>query len=123
MKQITFTFPLPPKELSPNARVHWAKKANFTKRAREEAFKKAQEVLVTMPPMKWKQAGSHVAWYHPTLRFPDRLNIPGWLKATFDGIADTGIVKNDKDIASPTVQINKDPDRPRVEVTIWEIGE
>jgi len=34
----TVTLRLPPKELSPNARVHWKKKATATRQYREAAY-------------------------------------------------------------------------------------
>ena len=39
----TVTLPLPPRELSPNARVHWAARARTTRRYREAAY------LVALP--------------------------------------------------------------------------
>lgn len=71
----------PPKELSPNGRVHWAKKAKAAKAYRAAAY------FLSQPG--WNNPGANVAI---TFRPPDRRkrdldNMLASIKAGLDGIA------------------------------------
>ena len=86
---ITIRLPWPPKELSPNARVHWAKKAKAAKQYRELAW--AQTLLNgdADAPIDWIECYNLRLTFHP----PDRRrrdldNMLASIKAGIDGIAD-----------------------------------
>lgn len=80
-------FPWPPKDLSPNARLHWAKLAKAKK-----AYRHACHILA-------KQAGAavlagaekvqvHLTFYPPDRRLRDQDNIFSAMKSGLDGLAD-----------------------------------
>jgi crossover junction endodeoxyribonuclease RusA len=78
--------PWPPKELSPNGRLHWARKAKVAKRYRLTCFLAAQEAGLRNLPASPE--------YEVTLRFhpPDRRgrdedNLVASIKSGLDGLA------------------------------------
>jgi Holliday junction resolvase RusA-like endonuclease len=105
------TLPWPPKELSPNARKHWAAKAKAAKKYRHEAF------VIT------RQAGIVINWpgdihlwikfYPPDRRRRDDDNIT--IKNARDGIADALGVDDRRFRAHPFLS---DEVRPGGEVEI-----
>lgn len=96
---LTAVMGIPPRELSPNARVHWAAKARATKRYRYESF------------VEWKKAIMHAGGWTPIpveLRVEythfrradgylpmDEENAIAAIKAAIDGMVDAGIVPTD----------------------------
>lgn len=96
----TFTVPLPPRELSPNARVHWAAKASATSEYRQavkvfglayrrkhhlETFVRARVSLV------FAIKGGRGVAYCPR----DEANAVAAFKAGYDGIVAAGFVQDD----------------------------
>lgn len=77
--------PWPPKELSPNARVHWTKKAKAAKAYRLECFILAKAAGITAPEGKilWT-----VEFFPPSRRAYDDDNLLARIKALRDGVAD-----------------------------------
>jgi len=61
-----------------------------------------------------------VVAYFKTKRFPDPGNFMASLKATEDGIADAGIVENDRGLWPERPIFGTDKARPRIEITITE---
>lgn len=85
--------PWPPKELSPNARVHWSKKAPIAK-----AYKKACWALTLEAGLVVPDSGDihlFVDYYPPDRRQRDQDNMISASKALFDGIA-AALGVNDK---------------------------
>ena len=89
--------PLPPKDLSPNVRKHWAAKARATKKYRTAcawAFTAAK-------PKGWKQrpividVGYRCSANAPGYVAHDSQNAIASLKAAADGIVDAGIIPTD----------------------------
>ena len=82
----TITLPWPPKELSPNARVHWSKKAKRTAQYREnaqwETYIELGERQAAFPVL------AVVTFHPPDKRKRDIDNMLGSIKAGLDGIAD-----------------------------------
>lgn len=120
---ITITIGIPHKALSPNARCHYMTKAAQVKRARSTA-----RVLAFTPQLKhetnallWSNAISTVVWYTKTKRRPDADNALAMLKPTFDGLADAGVLANDRNLAHNPIRFEVDRENPRVEVTISEV--
>ena len=122
MNTITITLPLPARELSPNARVHWARKAKAARSAKIGAYaltvNKYGKAIIP-----WRKARIQIRWYHKTLRFPDNDNCIGWCKAYRDGMCAAGYLQDDRDIKEISIDINKDSANPRVEITLSEIKE
>ena len=96
---IQATIPLPPCDLSPNARVHWAKRAKATKAHRFAAY---VQFVAARREAKWKHMRPVIVdieyrcckaakGYKPL----DAQNALSSLKAAFDALADAGIVPND----------------------------
>jgi crossover junction endodeoxyribonuclease RusA len=96
---MTIFLPWPPRILSPNARVHWAKKSKITKTYRLECF------VIT------RQSGAIVSWdgdihlfvtfYPPDRRRRDDDNIISSFKAGRDGIADALNVNDNRFVIHP----------------------
>lgn len=124
--EITIVLPLPPRELSPNARVHWGRKATLTKRVRGEA-----ELLATVERQRLERLGCVFPWHRASLQsiwyWPDRRhlsdddNLIGRCKAVRDGIADAGIVVDDKvfELERPLQLIDKRA--PRLEIKVGQL--
>ncbi len=78
--------PWPPKELSPNARVHWAKKSKAAKQYRAECFLLTKKAGIAAP-----QSGEilfALEFVPPDRRKRDDDNLLASCKALRDGVAD-----------------------------------
>jgi crossover junction endodeoxyribonuclease RusA len=86
--------PWPPKELSPNARVHWGKKSKAAKRYRADCFYLCKEAGAP-----WLTDDSklqlHIEFCPPDRRAYDDDNLVSRFKSGRDGVADALRV-NDK---------------------------
>ena len=85
---ITIRLPWPPKELSPNARVHWAKKAGVSQKYRQDA-----RVLtlceIASAGINWVECYNvRLTFRPPDRRRRDLDNMLASIKAGIDGIAD-----------------------------------
>jgi crossover junction endodeoxyribonuclease RusA len=84
---ISVTLPWPSKDLSPNARLHWARKAKAVKQARAGAH-----YLIIEARGHARRAGEaarlSMTFCPPDKRRRDRDNIIASMKAATDGIAD-----------------------------------
>jgi len=83
--EVRVQLPWPSKDLSPNARVHWARKSRATRTARTEAW------LVTGAVCRrpgWPRAAVALTFHPPDKRRRDLQNCIGSAKALVDGIAD-----------------------------------
>ena len=105
-QSVTIVLPHPPLPLRPNSRTHWRKKAQAVKAYRLAARLAARTTLGMDAPPCWVKARVKVIWRSRTLIHPDPDNIIASLKAAFDGLADAGIVENDRGLW---------PERPRIE--------
>ncbi len=116
-KQIKITLPLPPKELSPNARGHWAAKARATKGYRQWAWAEAVSTSGGRR-FRWLAATAVATFYFPQRRRRDRDNLLASLKAAFDGITDAEIIADDSGLIHLPVAVTIDRDNPRVEISL-----
>lgn len=114
------TLPLPAKELSPNARVHWAKKAKAAKSQRMGAQIRAMLAANGRTPC-WTRAQTRAVFYFPTNRRRDMDNAQAALKAAWDGIADAGVIANDSGLVHLPPEMRIDKANPRVEISIVAI--
>lgn len=98
-------FPWFPKELSPNARVFWAKKARITKTYRTAWFALAREALaqrtICFPPRR--PIALRVTFFPPDRRLRDLDNCIGSIKSGMDGLAQA-LEVNDR-LFIPTYQL------------------
>jgi crossover junction endodeoxyribonuclease RusA len=121
VNSITITIPIPHRALSPNARTHWATKAAKVKAARNVAYWFAA-VDSSCQPKRWPNAISTVVWYAKTATHPDPDNALAMLKPYFDGMADAGVLANDRNLAHNPIRFEKDKANPRVQITITRVG-
>jgi crossover junction endodeoxyribonuclease RusA len=92
---VRLELPFPPKELSPNARVHYMKKAKVVADYREEC---AWEAMVRQhdhgrpvaPPVR-----AAVTFVVPTRHKRDLDNLLASLKPAWDGLVDAGVLAGD----------------------------
>lgn len=83
---LEITLPWPSRDLHPNVRVHWTRKAMAAKLARAYAFYVTRQAHMRAPP-----AGRLQAWidaYPPDHRRRDADGVLSALKPSLDGIAD-----------------------------------
>lgn len=118
MREITITLPLPAKALSPNASGHWAKIAQAKRLARREAWAVAMRAKEG-PPMA--KASLKPVFYWPDRRRRDDDNAVASLKAARDGLADAGVVVDDRDFTTLPAEFHVDKQNPRVELMIKEL--
>ncbi len=120
MTTITITLPIPHKSLSSNARAHWAELQRHRGKARRDAMLAAYAAGGSK--LWWLAADAAVVWYSRTSHKIDPNNMDHWLKAYYDGIADAGVVQNDRGIHPVSHEQRKDAVNPRVEITLTRRG-
>jgi len=120
MPALTFELPIPGPALSPNARGHWAVKAAAVKAARAAARGEAVRVLDSagLRAPRWEKARYRAMLFHVGARTPDPDNFLASLKAYLDGLADVGIVANDRGLWPERPEYRQVAIMPRVEITI-----
>jgi crossover junction endodeoxyribonuclease RusA len=118
MKSIVIVLPLPARKLSPNARVHWAEKAKLVRASRKVALYESIKALQGRRPPGWIKAKMEVRAFFKTRNFPDPDNLTASLKSSIDGIADSGIINNDKSLWPERPVFENDTSNPRIEITI-----
>jgi crossover junction endodeoxyribonuclease RusA len=83
--------PWPPKELSPNARVHWSVRSKKAKACREIAYWETKRLMAAGAWQNLPAEGKielHLDFYPPNRRPRDDDNLVASFKAFRDGIAD-----------------------------------
>lgn len=92
MERIEIVLPLPPKEMHPNARVHWKAKLRPKKKQREAAFWAGLAATNDRYPLL-RYADVKSIWFLARRNDPDSLI--AWLKATFDGLQQANVLATD----------------------------
>jgi len=102
---VKIDLPLPPDEVYPNARPHWSAKSRATKKQRQAAAILARQATqFRCYGFPWKAATVQATFYRG--RRIDTDNALASLKASFDGLADAGIIANDSGLTHlPVVQV------------------
>ena len=107
MGVLTITIPgLPPRECSPNARVHWIVKAQHAGRYRQIVKLVAKSALAEhrkaiIARSTWvmdctnKPMRLDITFVVPDRRRRDKTNFASAFKAGLDGLVDAGIIKDD----------------------------
>lgn len=86
--EVRLALPWPASGLSPNARLHWARKAKLTKAARKDAWVSTLAVRRRLPALADGPVSLEVVFCPPDYRRRDRDNLIASMKAANDGIAD-----------------------------------
>lgn len=127
MNTITIIVAVPTRTLCANGRVHWGTLSAAKKQARNSAKIHAIEAVMAVSDdaPNWKKATVSVkAFFRDKRSKWDRDNFIGSLKATLDGIADAGVIENDRGVSWGDVDLSGiDKTNPRVELTFQAIEE
>lgn len=84
--EFSFSLPWPPKELSPNARQHWARLAEAKKKYRTACALSVLEQRVGAPA--YHNIDVRLVFVAPDRRHRDRDNLAARMKAGLDGVCD-----------------------------------
>lgn len=105
MKLVIVFDQLPPAELSPNKRLHWAKKALLVAWAKHDAYMLAKDALhilgkrsASFGTSPWEipeHSAMHIEIAFPDKRRRDWDNLLSSCKAWIDGIREAGVVRDD----------------------------
>ncbi len=101
MKELVL--PWPPRELHPNARVHWAKRAKFTKIERTLARHAAQQAGWNAAELAEGRLHLWIDFYPPDKRKRDDDGLLASMKAARDGIADALGIDDTRFVSHPYV--------------------
>jgi crossover junction endodeoxyribonuclease RusA len=115
---VTIVLPLPPKELSPNARVCRQAKARVIKKYRMIAGEAVFAELVTNRRGPLAKACEKTTFFFARNGRRDKDNLAASLKAAFDGFVDGGLLVDDSGLVHMPVEVAIDTERPRVEITV-----
>jgi crossover junction endodeoxyribonuclease RusA len=116
---MVIVLPLPPPELSPNARPHWAAKARAVRRYREAAYLSS---LAERRARPMNVAKVTARFFFRSRQRRDRDNLLASLKPAFDGIADARVVTNDAGMIHMPVEQYVDRTDPRVEIVVETVS-
>lgn len=116
---IRIELPLPPKNLSQNARCHWRDKAKATASYRRTAHVEALRAMEHLPrPPMLATASVRVSFFFAVERRRDRDNFSAMLKAACDGFTDAGVWIDDSGVTHLPVVFGMDKENPRVEIEV-----
>lgn len=96
--------PWPSKDLSPNARVHWARKSKAAKLARAEGYVAVRAAGLRAERLPAGRLHLWIDFYPPTKRIPDDDNMLARFKPYRDGIADALHLDDKVFISHPMVK-------------------
>lgn len=124
-KPLTIDLPYPARELSPNGgtRHHRGKIARLKKYHRNMAYLATMGAKGRRTGFPWAKAIITAHWYHPQKRLAlhDDDNLTSWLKCYRDGVADAGVVKNDRHCKMGEHHQAADAANPRIVLTFTEV--
>lgn len=119
---IVVELPFPPKELSPNSRLHWAAVSKAKK-----AYRSACYAVLISRPAKWtfepaadSKLTIGLTFYPPNRRSYDWDNLVARMKAGIDGIAD-GLGIDDKNFRIGSIDLAPPVKGGMVRVRIEEV--
>lgn len=110
---------LPPRELNPNARIHWARKARAVKAYRHIAWAHARNAKRPRSH-RWERADVRVTFLLPDARRRDPDNLMAAMKAAWDGFVDACLLADDCGLILHPPVLAIDRKHPRVVVDITE---
>lgn len=97
---VDLVFPFPPRELSPNGRCHWAKKARVAKDYRATAYILCRKAAIALPETTGK-LHLWIDFYPPDKRVRDADNLLASGKSLIDGLAEYYRVNDSRFIFHP----------------------
>jgi len=100
----TIKLPWPPKDLSPNARVHWSKRSKAAK-----SYRLACATLTKQAAPKLPESERLVLWitfYPPDKRHRDDDNLIAAFKSGRDGLAEALGINDKRFVCAPSVSLN-----------------
>ena len=100
MNKITLSWP--PKQLSPNARVHHQQKARVAKKYKADCYILTKQAVVELP--KNDKLHLFVDFYQPDHRHRDQDNMEAAMKSAYDGIAKALGVNDRRFVIHPLVR-------------------
>jgi len=117
--ELIVTLPLPPRELSPNARCNWQCKMRLTKKYRGDAYLAARDAMVrSRLRFPFPAAVVQSVLYFAVRRRRDKDNYQASLKAAFDGLVDAGVLGDDSQLTPMPPRFEVDVGDPRVELYV-----
>lgn len=119
--RVRLVLDLPPVELSPNKRVHWARKARAVKYYRTLAMVVARNM--GRRERVWVRAEARTTFYLPDRRRRDPDNLMAAMKAAWDGLVDARVLADDNQLVAHPPTLTVDRSWPRVEIEITAIEE
>jgi hypothetical protein len=108
---------LPPREIHPNGRCAGREKSALIRECRAAAKMGAK--LAGWAP-GWRRATLESTFYVAHHQEPDDDGLVAWLKPHRDGLADAGLVMNDRGIKNADPVVVNGSDRPRLELRLTE---
>ena len=119
MSQITVICPLPPRQLSPNARCHWRTRHKHSKKCREACRTACflEVVKESRGEIDWENARLQATFYYKDRRRRDRDNMAAMLKYAYDGIA-AALGVDDYGFRPRMPEVSVDKEDPRVEIVV-----
>lgn len=115
---LRLVLPLPPRELSPNARVHWIVRAKANRAAKEAVHALSLQQRPRGKPLA--RATVSVTFWVPDRRRRDKGNLIGAAKAYLDGLKDAGVIQDDAwqfiEEVYPPVEYHKGESKTIIEV-------
>ena len=119
MNPITITIPIPPPELSPNSRAHWAARAREKAMQRMDARHACLDAINRQRlPVPFAAVTVQPVFFYSTSRRRDRDNAGAMLKAAYDGLVDAGLLADDETLTPLAAELRADKGNPRVELII-----
>ena len=119
---VIITLPLPPRQLSPNARVHWRTKARYTKKYRHTA--RQLTMIAGGRGQRWTRASAQATFYWPDPQRRDIRNAEQCPSPAYNGIVDAGLIVDDNSVVltHAETQFRVDRQHPRVEIIVEKLG-
>ena len=119
-----FELELPPRELDPNVRSHWAKKANAKKKYRKSS---ALVMLSSLNAIDGGQlplmdAGISIQWFAARNKPKDPDNIIAHCKTAIDALEDAEVLTNDRFVKWITSEWQHRKNNPGLELTVYKIN-
>lgn len=111
MTALVLRLPWPPKDLSPNARPHWAVKQRVTREYRWECFAAAREHFWPQRDRPMGAVTAKVVFVVPTRHRRDLDNAMASIKTAFDALVSVGHLVDDDSkhlkLAAPEMRVQR----------------
>ena len=118
--EVVVELPLPPRQVSPNARVYFRRQAEATKAYRRTAC--MLTIAAGGRNRRWTRARAQATFYWPNNLRRDIRNAEHSLKAAYDGMVDAGLIVDDRAevLRHDETTFDVDTRRPRVVIRVTQ---